>query len=295
MFRCSVEKLFHFFGLKPKPVSDRTKLNQIKALKWTFSHFIFSIGLATLLLYYRKLIVSKLNDLGYAADHLKLISLFGFLFTHFSEVLWKRKNYELIDEILVEIERNLSSLGIKMELVKKKAHKRFTIFFITFVSLYVACEIWVIITNFQHRQARRFFFAFIYPQIMKYVALSFFIYYLTIVVIYLEAIYKGISIIHTKNEKDSIFMIQRLERAYRKLETLSDVLMSTFELSLMAYIFQDAYHLFADLYWLIFKLINMHEVLYWPVFVPKLFIKFSLFYGGQLCIDLVRDFRLVSV
>lgn len=286
MFRSSVEKFFFYFGLKPR----LSQFNRFKALKWTLIHLIFCVFLATFLLYHRDCIVSQLNDLGYAADHLKLISLFGFLIIHFSEVLWKASNHDVIDEILAETDKILTGIGIKMDLVQRKAHKRFTTFFLSFGVFYIVCEIWVIATNYQQKQARRFFFAFIYPQVMKYLSISFFIYYLTIVVIYLEAIHKEISISHTKNKKDSCHIIQNLERAYRKLETLSDVLMNTFELSLMAYIFQDSYHLFADLYWLIFKLINTKEVLYWPVFVPKLFIKFALFYGGQLCIDLVSCF-----
>ncbi|XP_063698561.1 uncharacterized protein LOC134829430 [Culicoides brevitarsis] len=119
-------------------------------------------------------------------------------------------------------------------------------------------------------------------------SVSFVIYYLTMLVIYLEAILKELATIYKKTERDQLRILMALEQAYRKLEDLVDLLMKTFRLALTMYIIQDSYHLFADLYWFIFKMINLNEFLYWPAFVPKVFIKFVLFYGAQLCIDMKK-------
>lgn len=289
MFNKSVIKCFYFFGLKPKFLAQ-SRLGRLKSVKWTLFHLNFCVILATFLVYYHDHIVSQLNYLGCAADFLKLVTLFTFLFIHFCEVIWKAKNYDLLDKILLEIDDIFVGVGINVKMVKDKAYKRFCTFFLAFFLIYVASETWVMGSNFRHAQSRRFFFAFVYPQVMKYMIQSLFIYYLTIIVIYLEAIHREISQIHTKCTNDYCMVISKLTCAYRKLEIFGEILINTFELSLMAYIMQDTYHIFADLYWLIFRLINTHNMLFWPVFVPKLFVKFSLFYGGQLCVDLVKKF-----
>lgn len=279
----TIEKIFNVLGFIP-----HKEQREHWSLKWTYLQIIIHFPIAIWIINNHRKLLAQYDYLSTSTDVIKVISLFLYTSVVYVEVLFKYKNYYLLDEIISKIDKILLEMNVTLSQLKIKIRRRFLVLSTIFFTIYIVVNAGALVENLNESRKLLFLYLVLYPQLLKFLRPFQFIFYITQLLIYLECVSHQINRNFLTDKK-----LRKLFEIHKLLEDFFELFIKTVKHSMLAYICQESLHIFTDFYFIIFFWILGGETIFWTVSVSKALLFYQVFYNGQLYINLVIYLEIV--